>query len=917
MRRPQRPGSAFRDKLPPEPTTKDIEAVLINSGLLGKDPGQHAISYAKPLPDYKLPPEILMPSPYAGTPRSQGSRPNTTTSRKQSSRPNTATPRAPPSARRRKSRTADGARTVLREREPVFGPHIFYGKVLDQSEPPSPANFIQLNEILDRLVEEQKMSEDKIFYNIFGEIIQQYLTECEAQGSLLSDCRDCFTNAKSEIPEIAKAYGAILGQQDEEFTAHQRAISDLRPLLKQLAEKGKRMEGITRDTRDELATLVNFHDKLHKDVDHSTRSLHEMRSKFDQIEERLARKTAKLVDLEEHIRSLTGISGSYNTEAIRFADNLREMEEFREDGKLSIQKAAVTIDSVRNGIRAFDKEIAELTDALEKARIVPECGNHGTQVDLVSRKLFRPNDPNQLDLGAASAANDELFKRVMEQYGSETRQSNVRDDQIRVRTYDDLEALKTILFAEDDEFRVPPWLIEDVTNGVFDILDSRHKEFFELFAHSMMSDIMNKALSSPPMQNVSVQFFDSHNEAKVGKSLFEQLAARSRFIRLIGLDYSSRRPRQFNWIVDVVREIYDSKAIADDLAFRNGKPYRRLPEYIIELAKGKYGVDFICAQFCWDVHLTAHKHQNRSDEIDIFIDFLDERYTLEQLSFFLLCRSECLQYGSCISVRTRDNMEGTTEYYLSLDQVKALLPNWWKGHYKASFLPAIMELSVPRPAVFLESSQRYVAMSDILRKNIELYGEDCRDRLESLLIHFRVKPGLDPKATAKFLKRLLPTLSAQRIDDLRQVAITKGVGRTNVTRKEFAKRYRRGSVLEEREVCPSRAGLAVTGVLDSWNLLREDLWSILTFWKKYLALQPDDLTLKGFVDEATRCEANLKQSLRFDNGDVSVLQFYKYLFALDMLFSCFPPILEEAPENQETLVSMEYSIQENWFDHVY
>lgn len=48
--------SAFRSKLPKEPTTKDIESAIVNSGLLGKKLTQYKIKYSRPsLADQKPP----------------------------------------------------------------------------------------------------------------------------------------------------------------------------------------------------------------------------------------------------------------------------------------------------------------------------------------------------------------------------------------------------------------------------------------------------------------------------------------------------------------------------------------------------------------------------------------------------------------------------------------------------------------------------------------------------------------------------------------------------------------------------------------------------------------------------------------------------------------------------------------------
>ena len=62
MQRPLLPGgSAFRNKVGKEPTIKDMEAVMVNSGLLGKRPKQYKIKYSKPsLADQKPPSQEII-----------------------------------------------------------------------------------------------------------------------------------------------------------------------------------------------------------------------------------------------------------------------------------------------------------------------------------------------------------------------------------------------------------------------------------------------------------------------------------------------------------------------------------------------------------------------------------------------------------------------------------------------------------------------------------------------------------------------------------------------------------------------------------------------------------------------------------------------------------------------------------------
>ena len=166
--------------------------------------------------------------------------------------------------------------------------------------------------------------------------------------------------------------------------------------------------------------------------------------------------------------------------------------------------------------------------------------------------------------------------------------------------------------------------------------------------------------------------------------------------------------------------------------------------------------------------------------------------------------------------------------------------------------------------------------------------------------------------------------NGRRIDFRNTVIIlTSNIGTREL--KEFGKGlgYSKGSDREnyEREIIDKAIRKTFTpellNRLDEQilfnSLTKEDLEKIFDFFRAQQALQPDNLTLKTYFDDAVRYHSNFIHAMALNNGKISATQFYRFLFALDALFSA----LSTVTEDQETLVSMECAIRETWMDAVF
>lgn len=906
MRRPVSTGSTFRTNTVQELTTKDMEAVIVNSGLLGKKPSQHEIKYTQPSQvEYKPPPDICIPS-------------GTTTRLASIKRPKTAVARVPPPKTPRRATVTRNIEPQLPEPTPASIPFVYYGKILGASEPPAANNFEQLNEILERLISEEGANEWKIHGNLFGEVIRQYCVECAAQGEILSDCRDYFVYASDKILQIRHHYDSIVAEVEKEIKANKDAMV---PVTEELEKARKRKEELIKfieDLKKTLDALKSRYDEMVSRIAAATKELAQMRELLNQIEDKLARKNARLLELIEQLRILSSIASSYTNDSLKFAENLAEVRRQQNEAAITIKEAQEIVEQYKTNIALIDKEIGELTEALEQSRIKPETADVEAQIDLISRRLFKTTNVEeelvQRQAGKAPGFDGSLWEKIKKEYGLQTgKGKNIEN--LTIQSYEDYAKLKKIVLKHEQEFRLSPELVRAGETGDFE-LEPNDLDLKGLYAASLMSQIMQRAISQPVHKRVETQTVVPRRRVKEENKELQRIMKESRLIALVGTDFSHRSPQQLKWIIKNIREIYDAKALADEHALANGKRIMPFPEFIISYAKEQFKLQFLCDQFCWDIYLTSHEHKTRTQEIEIFVAFLDEKMTTEQLAFFLIARADCLNVGSAVSLYTRDGLETYNEYYIDVEQMELLMPLWWSDRLKQKYIDSITELSVSRPAVHLEATKRYLAMHDILIKLVIFYAEDSVARLSEMLKLYRLKPRPTKEQFETIMRKMVKVLTDQDLEELYRSTILKSVERENISAKKFIRNFEATSLLVKRRKYEYEENQDIElniAVEEQWNLMKADLERVFEFFRAQQALQPDNLTLKTYFDDAVRYHSNLIHAMALNNGKISSMQFYQFLFALDASFSAISSVTED----QETLISMECAIRETWMDTVF
>jgi hypothetical protein len=437
------------------------------------------------------------------------------------------------------------------------------------------------------------------------------------------------------------------------------------------------------------------------------------------------------------LRVMTDISSSYTIDTLRFAENLKLLREQQEEARAKVEKTGRIVDTYRLYIARYDKEISMLTDSIENSRVAPQRNDHAVQVDIITRRLFKQqkheiiSSPLTASVTPVQQDEGDLMKRVATEFALAADHPGGMK-QIVVTSYEEYAKLRRILFKHEDEFRIPPEAITDMENGDIRFQDA-DESHLRLFAASMIDSVLYRAARKKPLHEITTQILKPQLTKDTSNANFQRIAKESRFISLVGIDYSRRSSRQFSWLLETINAIYEHKRIDDEKALAAGKPLVPLPEYVIKYANDVMKLPFLADQLCWDIHITAHEHNGRAPPVDMFVSFLDEQFNTEQLAFFLLCRSDCLKVGSAVTVTTRDHVETYNEYFMSDDQIRMALEIWWKDRNRLEFFNSIIECSVPRPAIHLGATKKYVGIYDVLLSSVLMYVDEKVRRLRELL----------------------------------------------------------------------------------------------------------------------------------------------------------------------------------------
>jgi hypothetical protein len=511
---------------------------------------------------------------------------------------------------------------------------------------------------------------------------------------------------------------------------------------------------------------------------------------------------------------------------------------------------------------------------------------------------------------------------------------------ITLNTYDDFALLKEQLLENSSLFQLSPEELKRAETGDFSVptvetseeeinpeesSSSQPKEtvenldFLRLFASRTISDIIDRAIRQRATEEAGTQTLTRVFASRKSDQPTIAAARGNLFLMLIPADYSQRPPRSLLWMNKNIQMIYDEKWQSDRLAIEKHGPFVPFHQFVFQMALRSHPLEFLAYQFCWDLHITGTFYREGSLEAEMFMTALNEDITVEQLAFMLKCRDTIMKVGVVVGMRSADQVEIVPAYFLNQDQLRSALQQWWMHRYKQRILQHCLEFAVAPPAMHLDSTKRYVAMSDVLAVAVMEFADDTLAQMHELLLKSRIVPRFTQQRFCGFIRSMIPYATDQDCDKFYRATVSKatGIERIDISQKVFCQRFAAGSILYAHEdTKPDHRLMALLAVArEEWGSAQGRLVAIRKYFEGVLETQPENNGLRGLLGDALRYETMLQHSLTIHNSMEACGNYFQLIFSLDMLFSMIPYI--DVNSGESSLASLECCIKEYWLDSVF
>lgn len=791
--------------------------------------------------------------------------------------------------------------------------NVFYRMCVSEAEPPSESNFVQLNEVLDRSLEQLEaddvLEQHEAFELVFLEMIRLYFIECSEQGRLLDKIRLFFASLADHIPKLRQRFEEQLAKLQEIIKNNREEIMQMEKEMGPIAEEKARIEGVISQLKTDYEQFSSHLDELNRSIAFTMKDTGALKLEADDMERQVAAKQNQLSEMDDELRSLEEQSTKTTVDSVKIAEELRGLHASLEEKKAKWQQAKSFLDGHKSQLLQINAEIEELERNLqEQEKAAAETDDQIVQVDLVSRAkssaLMEARKKRQ-EKGGRVSANKEKIESMFR--GNEL---TVPSEGVVVASYDDFSLLRQLILDNPDMFQLNQDEIKAAEDGSFE-LEGCDEDRIGLYASKLIARTIRRAIYMYPRFEVPTQTLAKPIKWKAPGVW--GISGNCRFLSLIPGNYSTREPGTLTWLIKNIRRLYDEKLQADLTAIAKKKPLTYFPEFILDFAKRNHKLEFMGHQYCWDLYITGTEFREQSLEVGTFMNAVDEVIAAESLCFALKCRDDVLKIGAVVNRRADDQNEQVTEYYLSQDQIAVCLPKWWKKRYRNAILECVMEKSIARPAAHLEAIKRYVSLNDIVATMADEFLKDNIARMHELLQQARITPRLSESGFYQFFRSMMPYLSDLQCRDLYRSTVLKTPVRIDVSQRKFKRVFRAQSLLysqEQEKQSDGNLDDLFYSVKEEWDSKRNLLIMIRKFFEGVLQDNSESLEIRSLVTDAVRLEQTLTQSVAVRNSVEACFNYFQLTFVLDLLFSTVASF--DVDIGSSALIALENCAKEFW-----
>lgn len=660
-----------------------------------------------------------------------------------------------------------------------------------------------------------------------------------ARGTVLYRITEYYQRLSNIIPELKKDFA-------ERFIITEMAVKEAAQRKKEIQEENNNVNASidrTNKAIESLKSQINEYRNRCKDIEGQLRDLANEKAgishasytnqmKLLDIGRQINEKRDQLRKIKELAQTLTEDINA-RTEEMRIASNeLSNLED-----EISTLKNEET--SLRNLINQRNEVAIKLRNT--PLRITNRIGM--CHVGLSVNRMPKPEAQSKPRITVSKSSDiDDQHQFSQIKSDMEIIQDVIpkENGKIVIRSANDLVKLRDVILKNNKIFDFNIKSITKAHYGNF-YLNECSDDQARIFSKWMMERIIKTACFSATLTTSGAQTeamdqikdeSDDEEEEKVEKgennngisiSLLN-LIKQSRFCGLLTSDYSTRKPKPFDWVIKTIRSIFDEKTIDDKTNERDGLTILNLPEYVLIWAFRQYGNDELIQKGCWDLFISAHFHMQRYLEIALFCRFLDEYWTTPQLSFFLKCRAWCLKRCISIPVEHLDLNEYFTETYLTKNQVQDFIQTFFQNSE-----PELVEDLTIRGCSCVdqergnEDENACIPLQRILEIAVGEQFDARVRRLRKMLAFFRPVPRMSLRRFAMFVRSLIVNIDTNMINSLFRSSLVQNKIRTELDQDAFSRLFNSLEPVEpnnsEKFSCSDFAEFSnvYAMVLNRWN----------------------------------------------------------------------------------------------------
>lgn len=704
------------------------------------------------------------------------------------------------------------AEEIPRNEKITFPRTVLAVQTIGKPQLASRANYEQLNNLLHQLTAEvesdlnltvaEKIVAAKDSYDtVMTELVRQAYMECGSKGEILQSVREFMNQASDQIPVLNGKLSKIMEESDFK-------INSLKTKCDKLSEENQK--------------LGSENSKLASKLDLSQQQLAFIEEKIPVMEKKCRTMHLNIQTLEKKNEKLTEEVGGLKKELLKSQNDLMTKTEVVESlGKELTEMKNLLSQKIKdydslfaehlNLQRKFEEaniKIADLEQEIEDNRIHPPETKEVETQTIVYKKQATRNRPNLVNYGGISGTNGgsgssiklsrEEIKNLKSDYDIAMAKLGGDCD----LTLEQFNKLKEVILEQNKKFVGSIEQILEGEKGLF-YLDGAHDESLRLFAHGLVDGIMNRACRLPSkttksIQTVKIPSYKVSIGTFVEPGNLNNQAFSDAFTRLLDPVYADRPPRTFDWILRSCRSIFDEKTLKDNIDISEKRSPSLMPQFALQWSTRQYGLSFLSHQCAWDLVISARTHQYKCTEVEMFRKFLDEDYSVQQLTFYLRLRSACLRRGITIPCRTKETNEPYNDQFLTSAQAVDLIQKIFSKttkEFMETIITKLRENYVRKPSPTVDQTISYIQMSAVLEIGVEMFAKYDDLEMRKLVNIIRIVPKIDGKHFTALIKKLIPIATNNDIAQYHRLSTTNITTKSELSSRKFAEHFSQLSLL--------------------------------------------------------------------------------------------------------------------------